>query len=66
MNNYVVHDIKLYKIDFQSFRLVLLLLSVNNTSTSVENRGKIGYFANFPPCGCKYIKFSFFYRLSSS
>lgn len=53
-------------VDYKSFCLLYILLSVNNPSTSVENRGKIGYFANFPPCGCKYMNFSFFCLLSSS
>ena len=35
------------------------LLSVNNTATSAENKGKNGYFAIFPPCECKYMNFLF-------
>lgn len=52
-------------VDYKSFCLLYILLSVNNPSTSAENRGKIGYFADFPPCECKYIKFSFSLPLSS-
>lgn len=60
MNNNVVHDIKLYKIDFQSFRLVLLLLSVNSASTSAENRGKNGRFCQLPPLRLQIYKIFFF------
>ena len=60
MNNYVVHDIKLYMVDFKSFCLLYIPLSVNNTATSAENRGKNGCFCHLPPLRLQIYKIFLF------